>query len=43
MSDQNPFRDEIERILSDHARTRFAKVVLGIKRGLSDVEMAQEA
>jgi hypothetical protein len=43
MSNRNPFRDEIEQILSDHSRTRFAKVVLGMTRGLSDVEMAQEA
>jgi hypothetical protein len=43
MSDQNSFRDEIEQILSDHPRTRFAKVLLGMKRGLSDVEMTQEA
>ncbi len=43
MSGQNRFRVEIEQILSDHPRTRFAKVVLGIRRDLSDVEMAQEA
>ena len=43
MTDSNPFRAEIEQILADHPRTRFAKVLLGIKRGLTDVEMAQEA
>jgi hypothetical protein len=43
VSQQNPFRTEIEQIVSDHPRTRFAKVLLGMKRGLSDVQMAQEA
>jgi hypothetical protein len=33
MVDQNPLRGEIEQILSGHARTRFAKVLLGMKRG----------
>lgn len=39
----NAFTAEIEKILSDHPRTRFAKVLLGINRGLTDAEMAQEA
>jgi hypothetical protein len=43
MSDHNPFRAEIEQILTDHPRTRFAKVMLGMKRGLTDVWMSQEA
>jgi hypothetical protein len=43
VTDSNPFRAEIEQILADHPRTRFAKVLLGMKRGLTDVEMAQEA
>ncbi|MCV7176155.1 hypothetical protein [Mycolicibacterium sphagni] len=43
MSDHNPFRAEIEQILTDHPHTRFAKVLLGMKRGLTDVEMSQEA
>jgi hypothetical protein len=43
MSDHNPFRAEIEQILTTHPRTRFAKVMLGMKRGLTDVEMSQEA
>jgi hypothetical protein len=43
VTDSNPFQAEIEQILSDHPRTRFAKVLLGMKRGLNDVEMAQEA
>ena len=33
MTDNNPFRAEIERILSDHPRARYAKVLLGMKRG----------
>lgn len=43
MSDQNPIQAEIEQILLAHPRTRFAKVLSGMKRGLSDEEMAQEA
>ena len=43
MTDPNPFRAEIEQILADHPRTRFAKVLLGMKRGLTDAEMAEEA
>lgn len=36
-------RAEIEQILVEHPRTRFAKVLLGMKRGLTDNQMAQEA
>jgi hypothetical protein len=43
VTDSNPIRSEIEQILSDHPRTRFAKVLLGMRRDLSDDEMAQEA
>jgi hypothetical protein len=43
VTDSNPFRVEIEQILTDHPRTRFAKVLLGMKRGLTDDEMAKEA
>jgi hypothetical protein len=43
VTDSNPFRAEIELILAEHPRTRFAKVLLGMKRGLTDAEMAQEA
>ncbi|MFI5509088.1 hypothetical protein ACIA48_16580 [Mycobacterium sp. NPDC051804] len=34
---------EIEQILVSHPRTRFAKVLIGMRRGLTDAEMAQEA
>ena len=43
MNAQSPFQAEIEQILVDHPRTRFAKVLLGMRRGLTDAEMAQEA
>ncbi|AGB26870.1 hypothetical protein Mycsm_06755 (plasmid) [Mycobacterium sp. JS623] len=43
MAEPNPFRAEIELILTEHPRTRFAKVLLGMRRGLTDGEMAQEA
>jgi hypothetical protein len=43
VTDSNPFRSEIEQILTDHPRTRFAKVLLGMNRGLIDADMAQEA
>lgn len=36
-------RAEIEQILTDHPRTRYAKVLLGMRRGLTDAEMAIEA
>jgi hypothetical protein len=37
------FQSEIEDVLVDHSSTRFAKVLAGMKRGLTDVEMAQES
>jgi hypothetical protein len=43
VTDSNPFRSEIEQILTDHQRTRFAKVLLGMNRGLTDADMAHEA
>ena len=43
MTEPNPFRGEIEQILIDHPRTRYAKVLLGMRRGLSDAEMSKEA
>lgn len=36
-------RAEIEQILLTHQRTRYAKVLSGMKRGLSDREMSVEA
>lgn len=39
----NPFKDEIEKILTAHPRTRIAKVLIGMRRGLTDAEMAREA
>lgn len=43
MSEQNPFRAETAQILLANQRTRYAKVFSGMTRGLSDVEMSQEA
>ena len=43
MTDSNQFRAEIEKILTDHPRTRFAKVLVGMNRGLTDAAMANEA
>jgi hypothetical protein len=43
VTDVYPFRGEIEQILCDHPRTRYAKVLLGMRRVLTDDEMAQEA
>jgi hypothetical protein len=43
MSQQNPFRTEIEQILLSHPRTRAAKVLAGMKRNLTNAEMSQEA
>ncbi len=34
-------RAEIQQILIDHPRTRYAKVLLGMLRGLTDAEMAK--
>lgn len=36
-------RTEIETIMIDHQRTRFASVLAGMKIGLSDEDMAQQA
>jgi len=38
-----PFRSEIEDVLIRYSSTRFAKVLKGMNRGLTDAEMAQEA
>lgn len=43
MSDPNPIRMEIEQILLSHPRTRFAKVLRGMKDGLDDHTMSQKA
>ena len=44
MTDESrPFRAEIEEILVNHSSTRFAKVLKGMNRGLTDAEMATEA
>ena len=43
MSFQNPFRAEIEQILLDHPRTRYAKVLSGMKQKLTDAEMVAAA
>lgn len=39
----SPFHHEITQILSDHPRTRYAKVLIGMSRGLTDAEMVAEA
>jgi len=36
LSEHNPFRDEVETILLDHPRTRYAKVLIGMKQNLTD-------
>jgi hypothetical protein len=41
--ESRPFRAEIEEILVNHSSTRFAKVLKGMNRGLTDAEMAKEA
>ncbi|ODQ90264.1 hypothetical protein [Mycolicibacterium holsaticum] len=43
MSDPNPIRSEIEQILLSHPRTRFAKVLRGMKDRLDDHQMSQKA
>lgn len=43
MADQNQFREEIAGVLRRYPRTRYAKVLLGMDRGLTDMEMADEA
>ncbi|MFN8228351.1 MAG: hypothetical protein U0R18_16725 [Mycobacterium sp.] len=39
----DPYRAEIEQILIGHPRTRYAKVLDGMNRGLTDAEMSVEA
>ena len=43
MSDQYPFRTKIEQILRKNTRSHFAKRFLGMQKGLTDAEMAEEA
>jgi hypothetical protein len=43
MSDPYPFRTQIEQILRKNPRSHFAKRFLGMQRGLTDAEMAEEA
>lgn len=43
MDDSTPFRSEIEDILINRSSTRFAKVLLGTNRELTNAEMALEA
>jgi hypothetical protein len=42
MADQHPFQTEIEQILRMNTRSHFAKRFLGMQKGLTDVEMAEE-
>ncbi len=39
----NPIRAEIEQILITNPRTRYAKVLIGVRNGLTDAEMAEES
>lgn len=43
MADHNPIRAEIEQILLANPRTRYAKVLGGMKQNLSDAEMVEAA
>lgn len=43
MTDTHSYTAEIEKILTDNQRTRFAKVLVGIKGNLSDQEMAEKS
>lgn len=43
MTHSNPFRKEIEQILLAHPRTRYAKVLIGMKQNLTDAEIAAAA
>lgn len=43
MNNPHPFKTEIEQILTNHQRTRFAKVLVGMNSGLSDEKMAEKA
>jgi hypothetical protein len=38
-----PFRAEIEDIIMNHSNTRFGEVARGVKKGLTDADMAEEA
>jgi hypothetical protein len=43
VTEARAFKAEIEEVLVDRSGTRFAKVLAGMKRGLTEAEMAQEA
>lgn len=43
MAMSNELRSEIETIMTEHQRTRFAKVLVGMANGLSDEEMSAQA
>lgn len=43
MTDTNPLRAEIEQILLAHPRTRYARVLEGMKKNLTDAQMAEAA
>ncbi len=43
MAMSNELRAEIETIMTEHQRTRFAKVLAGMASGLSDEEMSAQA
>ena len=43
MSNENPFRLEIEQILLTRSHTRAAEVLRGMKRNLGNAEMSHEA
>lgn len=43
MTDSNRLMAEIEKTLIEHPRARFAKVLLGMRLGLSDADMAKKA
>jgi hypothetical protein len=43
MTEMNPIRAEIERLLLAHPRTRYAKVLEGMTQNLTDAQMATAA
>jgi hypothetical protein len=43
MTMSNELRAEIETIMTEHQRTRLAKVLVGMSNGLSDDEMSAQA
>lgn len=43
MAEVNLFRNEIEQILLAHPRTRYAKVLDGMRRNLTDAQMVEAA